>query len=402
MNAKRCFSTCLLCLLGCGILPAQPASQPQLASANIGFAFRLIKELAKDQPGSNVFISPYSASTVLQMVANGAGGRTRLEMQAVLGISGLPADAVNAAALNCSRSLNGRGAGLELTTANAVWYRQGLIVKPEFTGCNRAFFGATIAGLDFSDPHSVDIINAWAKEKTRGRIDHIADGLVNGATEICLANAVYFKGNWETPFDVKLTKDRKFFLTDGRQERVPMMEQSREFAYRRGTGYQAVRLAYQGAPVMMYIFLPDAGSDPRKLLGIMGGDTWQRVTEPGFIGRPGTLVMPRFQVEYDLDLKPPLVALGMRTAFDPRQADFSGIADHSLFISAARQKAFGKVNEEGTEAAAVTAITFEASGPTESPFQMVVDRPFLWLIEDQPTRTILFMGLEYDPGALIR
>jgi serine protease inhibitor len=389
----------LLCLLALGLQAASPDDQQKLASANIGFAFKLLKQLTKDQPGTNIFISPYSASTVLQMACNGAGGQTKTEMQQVLGTSGLAAEALNAAIKDCDRAINSQGTNVVLAAANAIWYRKGTPVKPEFISCNQQYFGATVDALDFGDTRSVGIMNAWASEKTHGRIRGIADGLINRLTELVLANAVYFKGKWEEPFDKKSTKDRAFHLRAGRQKPVPMMEQTREFTYRRGSGYQAVRLPYERCALAMYVFLPDAGSSPEKLISIMSGDTWQRVTQPGFERREGTVVLPRFKVEYGVELKEPLKALGMRAAFG--MADFSGISDRGLFVSAVRQKAFVEVNEEGTEAAAATAMTIESTGPSvpPKPFHMIVDRLFLFLIEDQQTRTILFMGVVYDPGA---
>jgi serine protease inhibitor len=376
---------------------ASPADQQKLASANNGFAFRLLKQLAKDQPGANIFISPYSASTVLQMVCNGAGGQTRAEMQQVLGTTGLLPDALNGANKDFDKSLNSGNTNVVLTTANAVWYRKGTPVKPGFIACNQQFFGATVDALDFDDPHSVDIMNAWANEKTHGKINGIADGLIDPLTDLFLANAVYFKGKWEEPFEVKSTKDRVFHLRVGRQKKLPMMEQARRFTYRRGTGYQAVRLPYQGWNLAMYVFLPDVGFSPEKLLGIMSGDTWQRVTEPGFSEREGTVVLPRFKLEYGVELKQPLRAMGMKAAFG--KADFSGISDRPLFISAVRQRTFVEVNEEGTEAAAVTGVAMDhgiAMNPPK-PFEMIVDRPFLFLIEDKQTGTILFMGVVFDP-----
>jgi len=397
--SRRLIIAPLLCLLGFGLQAASPIDQQKLASVNVGFAFKLLKQLAKDQPGASIFISPYSASTVLQMACNGAGGQTKTEMQRVLGTTGLAAEALNAANKDCDRAINSQGTNVLLTAANAIWYRKGTPVKPAFVSCNREFFGATVAALDFDDPRSTGIINAWASEKTHGKINGIADGLINRWTELVLASAVYFKGRWETPFDVKSTKNRVFHFRAGRQKQVPMMEQTRKFAYRRGTGYQAVRLPYQGCALAMYVFLPDAGSSPEKLIGIMSGDTWQRVTEPGFGKREGTVVLPRFKLEYGVELKQPLSALGMRAAFG--KADLSGISDGPLFVSAVRQRAFVEVNEEGTEAVAATAMTIESSGPSNptEPFQMIVGRPFLFLIEDQVTRMILFMGVVYDPGA---
>jgi serpin B len=397
--SRKLAITAVLCLLAFGLQAAWPADQQNFASANIGFAFKLLKQLAKDQPGTNIFISPYSASTVLQMACNGAGGQTKTEMQQVLGTTGMTAEAVNAANKVCDQFLNSLGTNVVLTAANAIWCRKRTSLKPAFVACNQQYFGATVDALDFDDPRSADIINAWASDKTHGRINHIADGLVNQLTEMVLANAVYFKGKWEDPFKVQNTEDRAFHLRAGRQKMMPMMEQTRKFTYRRGSGYQAVRLPYEGCELAMYVFLPDAGSSPEKLIGIMNGDNWQRVTKPGFERREGTVVLPRFKLEYGVELTRPLKALGMRAAFG--KADFSGIADLDLFISAVRQQAFVEVNEEGTEAAAVTGIALQSSAAMNpaKPFQMIVDRPFLFLIEDQATRTILFMGVVYDPGA---
>jgi serpin B len=401
MKPKISLIAVLVLFAGLHQAAASLADQQKLAAANNGFAFKLLKQLAKDQPVANIFISPYSASTVLQMVGNGAAGRTKAEMQQVLETTGLSSDAVNAANKDIAQSLNSGNTNVILTTANAIWYRQGAPVKPEFIACNQQFFGATVDGLNFQDPHSVDVINAWANEKTHGKISRIADGMIDPKyTQLFLANAVYFKGKWAEPFDAKDTKDWPFHLRGGGQKNVPMMTQTKTFTYRRGTGYQAVRLPYQGENLAMYVFLPDTNSSPEKLLGIMNGDTWQRVTKPGFSEKEGTVVLPKFKLEYSVELNQPLQALGMKLAFDMDKANFSGIATN-LYISAARQKTFVEVKEEGTEAAAVTAIPMpESIGihmPPPNPFQMIVDRPFLFLIEDNRTGTILFMGAIFDP-----
>jgi serpin B len=318
-----------------------------------------------------------------------------------MGTTDLSSVAVSAANKEIAQSLNSRNTNIILTTANAIWYRQGAPVKPEFIARNQQFFGSTVAPLNFADPHSVDIINAWANEKTHGKISRIADGMIDPIyTRLFLANAVYFKGKWADPFDASDTKDRLFHLRSGNQKKIPMMTQTKTFTYRRGTGYQAVRLPYQDECLAMYIFLPDTNSSPEKLLGIMNGDIWQRVTKPGFSEKEGTVVLPKFKLEYSVELEQPLQALGMKKAFDMKKADFSGIATN-LYISAARQKTFIEVKEEGTEAAAVTGIGVPEAGgiemPPPNPFQMIVDRPFLFLIEDKQTGTILFMGVMFDP-----
>jgi serpin B len=400
MKTKISLIAVLLLFAGFHQAAASPADQQKLAAANNGFAFKLLKQLAKDQPAANIFISPYSASTVLQMAGSGAAGQTKIEMQQVLGTTGLSSDTVSAANKEITQSLNSGNTNIILNTANAIWYRQDAHVKPEFMARNQQFFGATVAPLNFADPHSVDVINSWASEKTHGKISRIADGMIDQVyTRLFLANAVYFKGRWADPFDAKDTKDRPFHLRSGNQKDVPMMTQTKTFTYRRGTGYQAVRLPYQDENLAMYVFLPDTNSSPEKLLGIMNGDTWQRVTKPGFSEKEGMVVLPRLKLEYSVELNQPLQALGMKTAFDMVKADFSGIAPQ-LYISAARQKMFVEVKEEGTEAAAVTGIavmTESTAMPLPNPFQMIVDRPFLFLIEDKQTGTILFTGVMFDP-----
>ena len=398
-SSRRFVIASLLCLLAFVLHAASPTDQQKLATANTGFAFKLLKQLAKEQPGTNIFISPYGASTVLQMACNGARGQTKTEMQRVLGTTDLVPEALNAAIKDCDQAITGQGTNVVFATANAIWCQKGTKIKPAFASCCQQYFGATVDSLDFGDPRSVGVINAWVSEKTHGKINGFADGLIDPPIDLFLADAVYFKGRWAVPFDAKRTKDRPFHLRTGRPKQVPMMEQTQAFAYRQESGYQAVWLLYQGWDIAMYVFLPDANSSPEKLIGSMSGGTWQGVTEPGFTWRKGTVVLPRFKLEYSVELNQSLRALGMRAAFD--NADFSGIADVRTFISAVRHRTFVEVNEEGTEGAAAMGIphTHGVEMNPPEPFQMIVDRPFFFLIEDQQTGTILFMGVVHDPGA---
>jgi len=395
-------SLTLCCFAPLGAPAAAPTDQHKLASANTGFAFKLLKEIAKEQPAQNVFISPYSVSSVLQMVCNGARGKTKEEMQQVLGTSGMTLAAMNQANLNLSRAITTGCSNVVLNSANAIWYRKGIPVEPDFIACNKQFYQAQVEGLDFNDPASVGIMNAWVNERTCGRIPSIVVGPIDPLTYLYLANAVYFKGGWFTPFEAKETKERVFHLRGGQEKKLPMMTRTADFSYRRGTGYQAVRLPYKDWDLAMYVFLPEKDSSPEKLLGIMNGDNWQRITLPGFSERKGTLVLPRFRLDYGVDLKKPLRALGLRHAFEA--ADFSAMSSVPLFISEALQKTFVEVNEEGTEAAAATMVPgssgIEMNPP--KPFEMIVDRPFLFVIHHSGHNgngTILFMGVVFDPGA---
>src|SRR6478736_1796714 len=370
----------------------------KLAVANNAFAFKLLKQLSAQQPTTSVFVSPYSAATALQMAANGAAGQTKVEMQQVLETAGLSLSSLSTASKTASELLNPKDTNVILTTANALWYRQNAQIKPGFLAANQNYFSATIKALDFGNPSVAEAeINQWASDQTRGRITGIANAMIDPAyTDLVLANAIYFKGKWLDPFDTKLTKERPFHPAKGAVKNLPMMEMSKKFFYRKGSGYQAVRLHYMGYNLAMYVFLPDSGSRPTKLLQTMNGDNWRRVTVPGFNERDGLVVLPKFKFENLLELNAPLKSMGMKSAFDAKKADFSEMFSNQHFISEVRQKAFVEVGEEGTEAAAVTTLEMTAWGIERNPpkpFQMIMDRPSLFAIADARSGMILFMGL---------
>ncbi len=406
MKAKLGMLVATPLLAGVSIGLAAESDLPKLAAANNAFAFKLLRQLCAQKPGDSVFVSFYSAATALQMVVNGAAGQTKAEMQQVLATTGMTDAALNEAGKAAAALLNPTDTNVILTTANALWYRQGAKVKPDFLAANQKYFSSTIQALDFRNVRAAETeINRWASEQTRGRINGIADGMIDPLyTDMVLANAIYFKGRWLDPFNAKLTRERPFHPAKGAVKNLPMMEMSKRFAYRKGSGYQAVRLPYLGWNLAMYVFLPDAGSSPAKLLEIMNGDNWRRVTVPGFSEREGLLVLPKFKLENTLELNEPLQALGMKTAFNNQKsqpnADFSGMFSDSHHISQVRQKAFVEVSEEGTEAAAVTAIAMAV--PTSivekppTPFQMIVDRPFLFAIVDARSGMVLFLGSVND------
>lgn len=389
----------LLCFLCCQSHAAVLTDHEELASANSGFAFNLLKQLVTEQPGSNIFISPYSASTVLQMVSTGAAGTTRTEMQQVLGTIDLPPAALYEANKEIGGIINTRNTNFVLTTANAVWYRKGTPIEPAFIEGNEEFFGAEVEGLNFGEPASADIINAWASEETQGKIDQIVSWPMDPALRLFLANAVYFHGNWEYQFDTNYTTNRVFYLAGGGQESLPMMEQTGSFSYCATNGYQAVRLPYQGSNLAMYVFLPSPDSSLEELLGTMSGQWWQQAINVDFTEQNGTVVLPKFNLNYAVVLNEPLEALGMKTAFT-EDADFSKISREPLSVSAVKQQAIVEVNEAGTVAAAVTTVTIIATvvpADPPQPFQMIVNRPFLFFIEDKQAGTILFMGAVFDP-----
>jgi serine protease inhibitor len=389
----------LLCSAGLAALAASPSDREKLATANTGFAFDLLKQIVKEQPDTNVFISPFSVSGVLQMVANGAAGDTKTEMQRVLKTAGLPPGALNSACKDLNQSLNSQ-TNVILNLANAIWYKEGLHLKPGFVSDNKNFFSAKLAGVDFGKPESAQTINDWADTSTHGKIKQIVQWPFDPLPRVILANAIYFKGKWNRPFDKQGTKDHAFnVLPGGTPKPVPTMWQRGRFNYQQDDGFQAVRLPYASGHLQMYLFLPDTNSSPAKLLADFNVETWRDKILPKFQDAEGTLALPRFKLDYDVTLNDPLKALGMRRAFTD-DADFSAMADEPLCVSEVKQKSFVEVNEEGTKAAAVTTVRMRPTGVfrPEKPFEMIVDRPFLFVIGDDQTQSILFMGVIYDPA----
>lgn len=387
--------------LGCVIMAANAsADQDSLATANSDFAFDLLKQIEGGQPDANIFISPYSVSTVLQMVSEGAAGGTQDELKQTLHLNEQRVTGPDCQSLD--RAVTAGQDDVTLSLANSIWYKQGFDLKPEYTAACTNYFQAATGALDFASPQAAAAINDWAEKNTHGRIKDIVQSPIDPLTRVILANAIYFKGRWAREFDQALTKNRAFTPPDGAAKPVPMMQQRGHFEYYQGPEYQAVRLSYAGQRLQMFLFLPATNSSIQQLLGSFAGDTWQNKILPQFQDHDGTVVLPRFRLNFDVRLNSPLQALGIKQAFSAN-ADFSAMSDEKLYLSEVKQKSFVEVNEEGTEAAAVTTGTFHALAmmQPEKPFEMILDHPFFFVISEATTHSILFMGVVCDPGAAV-
>ncbi len=371
----------------------------KLAVANNSFAFDLLKQIAQTQPGTNIFISPFSVSTALQMVGNGAVGETRAEMQRVLKTSDFTTSDLNEACRRINLALNSQS-DVALNLADGIWYQKGIQLKSGFISHSHYFFDAKPTGVDFKNPQSAATINDWVEAQTRGKIKDMFSFPFPPLTKMILANAIYFKGKWAEQFKKGQTQPRAFYLTDAEVKQTPMMQQSRKFDYSETDGFQAVRLGYVGNRLHLYLFLPATNASPQKLLASFTGENWRDKILPQFSDRQGTLIFPKFKMDYEVQLNTPLKALGMNRIFDSGAADFSEMADEPLYVSEVKQKSFVEVNEEGTEAAAVTGTritSLAAEMDPPKPFQMIVDHPFLFVIADDQTQSILFTGIIFDP-----
>ena len=380
-------------------LAAAGTDQQSLVSANTAFAFDLTAQIAKAQTGANVFISPFSVSSALQMVENGAAGQTKAELLQVLHTAALTSAAANSTFRDLNQLLSSR-MDVTLNLANGIWFKRGFHLKPAFVADNKNFFKAELASVDFGSPSSAQTINSWADKQTQGKIKDIVQYPFDSSTRVILANAIYFKGKWATQFDKQQTKPRDFHPPSGGAKSTPMMSRDGKMSCQETPDFQAVQLPYLGG-LQMEVFLPATSSNPQKLLeSFRTGGNWQNKIQPGFHTRDGTLILPKFKMEFSIGLNEPLMALGLKRAFADN-AEFFPMADEPLCISAVKQKSYVEVDESGTEAAAVTTVVMTALAVRMEPpkrFEMIVDRPFLFVISDTNSGSILFVGIVNDPA----
>lgn len=375
-----------------------------LVADNNAFAFNLYQTLR--QTGDNLFYSPYSISEALAMTYAGARGETEKDMAEALTFT-LSQDSLHPAfnSLDLQLKQRGQGAkgkdgeGFQLHVVNAIWGQKDYKFSAPFLDILAQNYGAGLRILDFINEteQSRVTINKWVSDQSEERIkDLVPQGAINELTRLVLTNAIYFNAAWQSPFDESSTLDGLFHLLSDSDITVPMMKQTESFCYTEGDDYQAVELPYDGRELSMVILLPKAGQF----------DSFEKKLDAGFVGAiidklamcEVALSMPKFEYDSSFGLKEALSTLGMGVAFTTN-ADFSGMnGNRDLFIQDVLHKAFVSVDEAGTEAAAATAVIV---GLTSMPAQTVevnIDRPFIFLIRDVPTGSIIFIGRVLNPA----
>lgn len=388
----------------------EDASVTELVDDNRVFAFDLYQQINDEEV--NLFYSPYSISQAMAMVYAGARKETEAQMADVLNFA-LPPNELHPAFQFVQEDLNSRNVDNEnisedqrfqLNVANALWGQINYPFWSDYIGLLDEYYGAGLQQVDFAaDPEAArEEVNNWVAEQTEDRIqDIVPEGAINPATRLVLANAIYFNASWLTPFPEFLTTDAPFTLLDGTEVSTPMMQIQDGFRYVAGDGYQAVMIPYVGVDTGMIILLPDEGNFEEFEAGL-DARTYREIVD-SMAHEELYLVMPKLEFEYDLSLSGHLVEMGMEDAFDEGAANFSGMADleeagENLFISDVLHKAFIKVDETGTEAAAATVAIIEATSalPAE-PIELRIDRPFIFTISDLNRCNVLFMGRVLDP-----
>jgi serine protease inhibitor len=394
-------------------LDAQMAAPPETdktVAAGNAFGFRLLHTLLGEGDKDNIVISPLSVSLALAIVFNGAGGTTRDAMAQTLGIAALDDKQVNAASRQLLEFLAKADPAVQLQIANALWVKAGFDLNSGFVERTRDYYEATAQSLDFSGnpAGSIKSINDWVSDHTHGKIPTILDK-VSRQTRLVVTDAVYFKGPWSRPFDTKMTTTRAFHLTDGSRVMTPMMDQVGRYPYLETPDLQAIRLPYGNRRFEMYIFLPRKSPERSGHAGSiahfvrsLNENTWNDWTTRMSGANRGRIVLPRFELNYSRNLSDALKSMGMAVAFDPGRADLSHIpaAPAPLWIDFVQHKTYFKVDEQGTEAAATTAVGVVSSavmaGPP--PFEMVVDHPFFCAIAEHDSGAILFAGMITNPA----
>lgn len=368
------------------------------------FTFEMYKQLIASN--ENVFFSPYSISTALGMAYEGARGQTATEMTEVLD---LPEDDQTRREMiqTVQSLLNKEGTSYELSTANAYWLRLGANIKEEYKDVIESYYLANGQQLDFAgDPvGSVGTINDWVEEKTNGKIkDLLSPNDIDALTYLVLTNAIYFKANWKYQFDANATEERSFYLTGGEEILTDMMhmcDESKKLNYASNSDVQLLQLPYKDEELSMFVLLPkenDIASLESKL-----DHTYLSNLKDDITSEYVNLYLPKFKFEQKYNLNDRLSQMGMPTAFGG-SADFSGITSEAdLYISKVIHQSFVEVNEEGTEAAAATAVvmTEKVGGGSSSPEPIMfkADHPFIFFIEHKDTGQILFMGKVENPNA---
>jgi len=383
-------------------VPAMPGGG--FVEANTIFAQKLYSKLAATK--GNVFFSPASVQTALAMTYAGARGQTAAEMAKTLELR-LPAAELHPAFVAFSKRLTASGGqGPEVRIANRLFGQQGLPMDPEFSKITEAQYGAKVELVDFKaapDP-ARQRVNQWVSEQTNDKIkDLLPPGSVDTLTRLVLANAIYFKGKWATPFDKAATKAEPFTVRPGTTVQAQMMHNKKLSAgYGEAADAQVLELEYVAPSadraMSMVVILPRAADGLAKVEQTLSAGGLGTYVGALARGQQVDLSLPRFKVTSEFSLGDTLIAMGMPLAFDARKADFTGITkEEPLFISRVQHKAFVDVNEEGTEAAASTGVVMSTRGLPPPPKVFRADRPFVFVIRDVTSGAVLFMGRVANP-----
>jgi serpin B len=387
---------------------ADPSSVDALADALDTFGGDLYGAIVRSPAlaGRNVAVSPYSVASALLLTRAGARNVTREELDRALHLGAIDADAgfnaidqALATRALTRRDPDGRELQLRLSTANAVWGQEGYPIEQAFLDVLAEWYGAGLHTVDYGDAESARrTINGWVGERTADKIPElIPEGVLDPLVRIVLTNALYLKASWATPFDERATSDGAFVRRDGSSVTARFMRQTEPLGFARGAGWRAVDLPYVGDQLSMLVIVPEASRfDAVEVQFGRGVEAFAAEVRPAQV----RLALPRFTFRTQTELTTALGSLGIEQLFDPDRADLSGMtAAERLYVSDVLHEAYLAVTEEGTEAAAATAVVARATAAPTEVEELTVDRPFLFAIRDRATGAVLLQGRVLDPTA---
>ena len=373
----------------------------QLIEADNAFGLEIFQKIREASDEENIMISPLSISVALAMAYNGADGDTKTEMENTLKLNGLTAEQINNSYKMLIAALQSLDEDVVFELANAIFYANGFQVEVPFLSTNKDYYDAKVESLNFSSPSSVKHINDWVAEKTHDKIEKIVESL-SPDDRMVLLNAIYFNGIWSVKFDEDGTKMRNFNKKDGTLYEVPTMNKEDKLEYSFNSLFSAVKLPYGSGQYNMIVLLPETNKNSADIIDGLSADNWNEWMEDFKTEEHVVVSMPRFKFAFELKLNDVLKKMGMQKAFVSSQSDFTKITDDkTLYISSVVHKSFIDVNENGTEAAAVTSVTFSTtsagSGDQIQKIYFTVDKPFVFAITEKDTDAILFLGEVQNP-----
>ncbi len=360
------------------------------------FAFEFFSKVyAEEQKEDdlNFMVSPFSLSMALTMTWNGSDNETKLAIQRTLKMDDMSDQEINNYFKKLKESFEKTDPSTKMAVANSIWTNKSIKILPEFASLNKNYFNATVDAVDFSDPNSAQKINQWADDKTNGLIKKVIEE-TNPQALMYLLNALYFKGIWTSKFDAKNTSKMNFINEKGQSRKVDMMYQNHYYNYANDETMEMIELPYGNQAFSMLVLLPKQGriiADITRTLQIK--DYWNNMKN-SLHGTNVDVFIPKFKTEYSKELNSVLKDMGMGIAFSPDNADFSRMSATSSFISFVKQFTYIATDEVGTEAAAVTVVGMMTTSLPLTPQKVTfkAERPFIYMIQEKSTGSILFMG----------
>ncbi len=405
MKHSFIFSTIAILLISCADKPTEPVQSnltpteksAKIIAADNKFGIDIFKKVdASLTEQKNTMISPLSVSLALAMVYNGTEGNTKRQMEEMLHKSNLSPEDINQSYKDLVAGLSSHDPKVELSISNAIFYRNTFPVKNNFISTNQTYYNAEVTGLDFTkSAETLSKVNGWVSTKTKGKIDKIIDQ-VNTDDVMYLLNAIYFNGEWKYRFDTSETSDRTFTKEDKSVIQVPTMTIENSFNIYSHQNFQLLEMPYGSGKYSMLIFLPASGKNTGDVISLLNPENIDNWLQSLSLQKK-KVYLPKFEFKFDNSLVDELKVLGMTDAFIDSKANLTGISEAAkLVISEVMHKSYIKVDERGTEAAAVTGITIGTTsvGPDNS---YRVDHPFVFAIRESDTKAILFIGKVMNP-----